>query len=111
MYIFIFIFTVHVVGRVNGTVFDEREVKFPLGEGTEHNIPEGLERAIERFKKGEKSSIKLAPKVLSKCVILNINTLHDILWSCLASYVVMSICIYFVHFYGTPNMVSRFIHL
>ncbi|XP_066956604.1 LOW QUALITY PROTEIN: peptidyl-prolyl cis-trans isomerase FKBP4-like [Macrobrachium rosenbergii] len=53
---------VHVVGRVNGTVFDEREVKFPLGEGTEHNIPEGLERAIERFKKGEKSSIRLAPK-------------------------------------------------
>lgn len=53
---------VHVVGRVNGTVFDERDVKFPLGEGTEHNIPEGLERALERFKKGEKSSIKLAPK-------------------------------------------------
>ncbi|XP_064113782.1 peptidyl-prolyl cis-trans isomerase FKBP4-like [Macrobrachium nipponense] len=53
---------VHVVGRVNGTVFDERDVKFPLGEGTEHNIPEGLERAIERFKKGEKSSIRLAPK-------------------------------------------------
>ncbi|XP_071514301.1 peptidyl-prolyl cis-trans isomerase FKBP4-like isoform X1 [Panulirus ornatus] len=53
---------VRVIGRVNGTVFDDREVKFPLGEGTEHNIPEGLERALERFKKGEKSTIKLSPK-------------------------------------------------
>lgn len=57
------LFSVHVVGKVNGTVFDDREVQFPLGEGTEHNIPEGLERALERFKKGEKSTIKLAPKV------------------------------------------------
>lgn len=55
--------TVRLVGRVNGTVFDEREVKFPLGEGTEYNIPEGLERSLERFKKGEKSTIKLSPKV------------------------------------------------
>ncbi|KAK8737486.1 hypothetical protein OTU49_004518 [Cherax quadricarinatus] len=53
---------VRVVGRVNGTIFDDRNVKFPLGEGTEHNIPEGLERALERFKKGEKSTIKLSPK-------------------------------------------------
>lgn len=56
--------SVCVTGRVNGTVFDNREVKFPLGEGTEHNIPEGLERALERFKKGEKSTIKLSPKVI-----------------------------------------------
>lgn len=52
-----------IVGKVNGTVFDEREVKFPLGEGCEHNIPEGLETALEKFKKGEKSVIKLSPKV------------------------------------------------
>lgn len=58
-----FLLSVHVVGKVNGTSFDDREVQFPLGEGTEHNIPEGLERALERFKKGEKSTIKLAPKV------------------------------------------------
>lgn len=55
--------TVRFSGRVNGTVFDEREVKFPLGEGTEFSIPEGLERSLERFKKGEKSTIKLSPKV------------------------------------------------
>ena len=54
---------VRLFGRVNGTVFDDREAKFPLGEGTEYNIPEGLERSLERFKKGEKSTIKLSPKV------------------------------------------------
>lgn len=53
---------VHIIGRVNGTVFDERDVKFPLGEGSEYNIPEGLETALEKFKKGEKSVIKLSPK-------------------------------------------------
>lgn len=54
---------VHIIGRFNGTVFDERDVKFPLGEGSEHNIPEGLETALEKFKKGEKSTIKLTPEV------------------------------------------------
>ncbi|MPC09123.1 Peptidyl-prolyl cis-trans isomerase FKBP4 [Portunus trituberculatus] len=53
---------VHIIGQVNGTVFDERDVKFPLGEGSEYNIPEGLETALEKFKKGEKSVIKLSPK-------------------------------------------------
>lgn len=51
---------VHITGRVNGTVFDDRDVKFPLGEGIEHNIPEGLESALEKFKKGEKSTISLS---------------------------------------------------
>lgn len=53
---------VHIVGQVNGTVFDDRDIKFPLGEGAEYNIPEGLETALEKFKKGEKSVIKLSPK-------------------------------------------------
>jgi len=54
---------VKLIGRVNGTEFDNREkVEFPIGEGTEHQIPEGLERALERFKNQEKSIIKLQPK-------------------------------------------------
>ncbi|KAK8737213.1 hypothetical protein OTU49_004388 [Cherax quadricarinatus] len=52
---------VHIIGRVNGTVFDDRELKFPLGEGMEHHIPEGLESALGHFKKGEKSTISLSP--------------------------------------------------
>ncbi|CAL4123311.1 unnamed protein product [Meganyctiphanes norvegica] len=53
---------VKIIGRVNGVEFDNREVAFPIGEGTENNIPEGLERALERFKTKEKSLIKLQPK-------------------------------------------------
>ena len=51
---------------MNGTVFDDRDVKFCLGEGTESDIPEGLDKAIEKFKSKEKSLIKLSPKV-SEC--------------------------------------------
>ena len=53
---------IHVKGIVNGSVFDERDVKFCLGEGGDVNIPEGLEKALEKFKKNEKSLISLTPK-------------------------------------------------
>jgi len=51
--------TVHIKGLHNGNIFDEREVTFTLGEGSEHNIPDGLERALEKFSKGEESRIYL----------------------------------------------------
>jgi FKBP-type peptidyl-prolyl cis-trans isomerase len=47
-------------------VFEERELSFPLGEGSEFGICEGLERAIEKFKKGEKSRIVLKAKYAFK---------------------------------------------
>jgi FK506-binding protein 4/5 len=37
-----------------------------LGEGSEYGICEGLERAIEKFKKGEKSRIVLKAKYAFK---------------------------------------------
>ena len=37
-----------------------------MGEGSEYGICEGLERAIEKFKKGEKSRIVLKPKYAFK---------------------------------------------
>lgn len=67
--IFYVFLAVHIIGRFNGTVFDERDVKFPLGEGSEHNIPEGLETALEKFKKGEKSTIKLSPEVSTELFV------------------------------------------
>nr|CAD7425145.1 unnamed protein product [Timema monikensis] len=57
---------VHLVGKYNGTVFEEREVTFPIGEGSEYGICEGLERALEKFKKGEKSRIVLKSKYAFK---------------------------------------------
>ncbi|KAB7503024.1 Peptidyl-prolyl cis-trans isomerase FKBP4 [Armadillidium nasatum] len=53
---------VSIIGKANGAVFDQRELKFSLGEGVNHKIPKGLERALERFKKNEVSIIKLMPK-------------------------------------------------
>nr|QBH73895.1 fk506-binding protein [Thermobia domestica] len=57
---------VHLVGKHEGRVFEERDVSFVLGEGCESAIVEGLERAIEKFKKGEKSRIVLQPKYAFK---------------------------------------------
>lgn len=50
---------VHLIGKYDGNVFEDRNVKFTIGEGEEEGICIGLERALEKFKKGEKSLIKL----------------------------------------------------
>nr|QBH73885.1 fk506-binding protein [Encarsia formosa] len=47
----------HIVGHYDGKVFEERDVKFCLGEGEAEGIVEGLEIALGKFKKGEKSKI------------------------------------------------------
>lgn len=50
---------VSFVGYHGERIFDERQISFTLGEGPEHNIPEGLEQALLKFKKGERSLIRL----------------------------------------------------
>ena len=57
---------VKLVGKHNGRVFEERELTFPLGEGSDFGICEGLERALDKFKKGEKSHIALKSKYAFK---------------------------------------------
>nr|QBH73881.1 fk506-binding protein [Brunneria borealis] len=57
---------VKLIGKYDGRVFEEREVTFPLGEGSEYGICEGLERALEKFKKGEKSRIVIKSKYAFK---------------------------------------------
>lgn len=57
---------VRLVGKHGNRVFEERQLSFPLGEGSEFGICEGLERAIEKFKKGEKSRIELKSKYAFK---------------------------------------------
>jgi len=54
--------TVHLVGRFEGNIFEERDVKYELGEGSEAGIVEGLDIALQKFKKGETSKIILSPK-------------------------------------------------
>ncbi|UJR28504.1 hypothetical protein I4U23_009742 [Adineta vaga] len=51
-------------GTHEGHVFDERTVKFTIGEGFLKNILEGLEYAITRMTKGEHCQLKLKSKAL-----------------------------------------------
>ncbi|GMT10419.1 hypothetical protein PFISCL1PPCAC_1716 [Pristionchus fissidentatus] len=50
---------VHIVGRHEGRVFMDQEISFILGEGSEFNLPEGVDKALRRFTKGEKSTITI----------------------------------------------------
>lgn len=50
------------MGKYDNRIFDEREVSFSLGEGLDINIIEGVEKALEKFKKGETSQLTIKPK-------------------------------------------------
>ncbi|XP_047505256.1 FK506-binding protein 59 isoform X1 [Pieris napi] len=58
--------TVELEGKYGDKVFDTRTVTFTLGEGTEHNVCEGIERALEKFLKDEKSRLIIQPKYAFK---------------------------------------------
>lgn len=55
-------FLVHLVGKYNGEVFEDREVEFCLGEGEVAGIVKGVEIALLRFTKGEKSKLLIKSK-------------------------------------------------
>ncbi|XP_018106372.1 uncharacterized protein LOC431968 isoform X1 [Xenopus laevis] len=52
----------HLKGIHNGRVFDERELKFEVGEGESIGIPPGVETAIQQMEKGEEAVLYLKPK-------------------------------------------------
>uniref|UniRef100_A0A0N5APC1 peptidylprolyl isomerase n=1 Tax=Syphacia muris TaxID=451379 RepID=A0A0N5APC1_9BILA len=51
--------TVHAVGTYMNVEFYNRDVTFLVGEGSEVGLPEGVDRALRRFNKREKSIIHL----------------------------------------------------
>ncbi|KAK9873037.1 hypothetical protein WA026_020772 [Henosepilachna vigintioctopunctata] len=53
---------VHIVGKLGDNVLEDRDVLFYLGEGSEENILKGVEIALEKFKKGETSKLKIHSK-------------------------------------------------
>lgn len=53
-------FTVEVTGTYDGKVFDERTLDYTLGDATESNLPDGIDVALKKFKKGEKSELILS---------------------------------------------------
>lgn len=50
---------IEIKGVCDGAVFDERSLEFEIGDGASVNIPEGLESAIQKMKKGEVSQVIL----------------------------------------------------
>nr|CAD2200660.1 unnamed protein product [Meloidogyne enterolobii] len=51
---------VHAVGSdLNGRVFYDRELEYIMGEGFEHQLPEGVDKALRRINKGEKCKVTL----------------------------------------------------
>ncbi|XP_012280101.1 peptidyl-prolyl cis-trans isomerase FKBP4 isoform X2 [Orussus abietinus] len=50
---------VHLVGKYNDQVFEQRDVQFTLGEGEDAGIIEGVEEALQHFQNGEKARLKI----------------------------------------------------
>ncbi|CAF1934678.1 unnamed protein product [Rotaria magnacalcarata] len=73
-------------GTHENRIFDERKLKFTVGEGLLKDIPEGIEYGVTRMTKGEKSQLKLKSKAIDGLEKFNIPknahveyivTLHD----------------------------------
>lgn len=47
---------------MQGKTVEERDVIFNIGEGVEVGIPEGVEKALEKFKLKEKSQLEVKAK-------------------------------------------------
>ncbi|KAL0106891.1 hypothetical protein PUN28_015430 [Cardiocondyla obscurior] len=57
---------IHLVGKYNGEVFEDRDVEFTLGEGEIVGVVDGVEIALQRFLKGEKSRLFIKSKYAFK---------------------------------------------
>ncbi|XP_058453687.1 FK506-binding protein 59 isoform X2 [Malaya genurostris] len=53
---------IHLVGRYDGRIFEERDVEFTIGEGEESGIVAGVEIALEKFRKAETSKLIIKPQ-------------------------------------------------
>lgn len=58
----IFLVIAHIIGKYDGKVFEDRTVSFTVGEGSEANVIDGVERAIQKLKKGETARIIIKPQ-------------------------------------------------
>ncbi|XP_005802059.1 peptidyl-prolyl cis-trans isomerase FKBP4 [Xiphophorus maculatus] len=53
---------VFVQGTCDGRVFDERELKFEIGDGESFSLPSGVEKAIMAMEQGEEALFIMKPK-------------------------------------------------
>jgi len=54
--------TIHMRGMYQGTAFEEKDIEFILGEGSEKGICMGIEKALYTMKKREKVQLKIQSK-------------------------------------------------
>uniref|UniRef100_A0A6P7F7Y3 peptidylprolyl isomerase n=1 Tax=Diabrotica virgifera virgifera TaxID=50390 RepID=A0A6P7F7Y3_DIAVI len=55
-------FIVHLIGKHDGRIFDERDAAFAVGEASEANVISAIDIAIQKFKKNETSRLIVHPK-------------------------------------------------
>lgn len=53
---------VHLLGKFEGRVFDDRELSFDLGEVPEDEVVDGVQKALTHFGRGEKSRLVIKPE-------------------------------------------------
>ncbi|XP_036440616.1 peptidyl-prolyl cis-trans isomerase FKBP4 [Colossoma macropomum] len=53
---------VHVEGNHEGRVFDNRDLKFAVGDGESLDLPPGVEKALQAMEQGEESLFTIKPK-------------------------------------------------
>ncbi|XP_047650377.1 peptidyl-prolyl cis-trans isomerase FKBP5 isoform X6 [Phacochoerus africanus] len=53
---------IHLEGRCGGRVFDCRDVGFIVGEGEDHDIPIGIDKALEKMQREEQCILYLGPR-------------------------------------------------
>ncbi|XP_032196408.1 peptidyl-prolyl cis-trans isomerase FKBP5 isoform X2 [Mustela lutreola] len=53
---------IHLEGRCDGRMFDCRDVVFIVGEGEDHDIPIGIDKALEKMQREEQCILYLGPR-------------------------------------------------
>ncbi|ELW69499.1 Peptidyl-prolyl cis-trans isomerase FKBP5 [Tupaia chinensis] len=53
---------IHLEGRCDGRMFDCRDVVFVVGEGEDHDIPIGIDKALEKMQREEQCILCLGPR-------------------------------------------------
>lgn len=51
-----------MIGTCDDSVFDERELKFEIGDGENLGLPAGVEKAIMAMEQGEEAVFTIKPK-------------------------------------------------
>ena len=52
----------HIRGTLDGTVFDERDIDFVIGDGFKEDIVDGIEKALLKMKMHERAKISIKPE-------------------------------------------------